>query len=100
MDNSSVVVSERAPSLASRPSPAAASRDESGPEVQATREGHLWGNFHLATVMFLRAVQLKQGARPRVETGGHKLVQIAFLEVTAGAVTWETSHARVVDDRR
>jgi DNA-directed RNA polymerase subunit K/omega len=49
----------------------------------------LSGNFHLATIVFRRALQLRAGARPRVDPGRHKLGHIAFLEVTAGTVPWE-----------
>ena len=70
----------------------------SAPEILGARDGPpALGNFHLASVMFLRAIQLKQGARPRVETNGHKIVHVAFLEVTAGAVTWEAPVGPIVD---
>ena len=66
--------------------------DGSGSEVLASGDGQKpWGNFHLATVMFRRALQLRSGARPRVDPSGHKFVQVAFLEVTAGAIPWEVS---------
>jgi len=58
--------------------------------VLASSDGQQpWGSFHLATVMFRRALQLRSGARPRVETNGHKVCHIAFLEVTAGTIPWE-----------
>jgi len=61
-------------------------------ELPGSIEGQkAWGNFHLATVMFRRALQLRSGAKPRVYTNGHKFVHVAFLEVTAGAVSWEVS---------
>jgi hypothetical protein len=64
--------------------------DGSRTEVLASSDGQQpWGQFHLATVMFLRAIQLRAGARPRVLTNGHKFVQVALLEVTAGAIPWE-----------
>jgi len=60
--------------------------------VLASSDGQKpWGSFHLATVMFRRALQLRSGARPRVATSGHKFVQVAFLEVTAGEIPWEVS---------
>ena len=66
--------------------------DGSDSEVLATSEGQRpWGNFHLATVIFRRAVQLRGGARPRVAANGHKVGHIAFLEVIAGAIPWEVS---------
>ncbi len=80
------------PSLApsSRPSAPTGSDDGSRSEVLATSNGHRqWGNFHLATVMFQRAIQLRGGARPRVDPSGHKALQVAFLEVTAGMIPWE-----------
>jgi DNA-directed RNA polymerase subunit K/omega len=46
--------------------------------------------FHLATLAFQRAIQLKNGARPRVETNGHGPIQVALLEVRAGLIAWET----------
>jgi DNA-directed RNA polymerase subunit K/omega len=48
-----------------------------------------WGNFHLTTLVFRRALQLRAGARPRIDPAGHKLGHVAFLEVTAGAIPWE-----------
>jgi hypothetical protein len=62
-------------------------------EISATDGQRSWGQFHLATVMFLRAIQLRAGARPRVVTGGHKFVQVALREVIAGTITWESGHA-------
>jgi len=63
--------------------------DGSQSEVVVGEGQVLSGNFHLATVVFRRALQLRAGARPRVDPGRHKLGHIAFLEVTAGAVPWE-----------
>jgi hypothetical protein len=64
--------------------------DGSDSEVLAGSEGQRpWGNFHLATIVFRRALQLRSGARPRIDPGRHKLGHVAFLEVTAGAIPWE-----------
>jgi DNA-directed RNA polymerase subunit K/omega len=63
--------------------------DGSDSEVLASSDGRPWGNFHLATIVFRRALQLRAGARPRVDPGSHKLGHVAFLEVTAGAIPWE-----------
>jgi DNA-directed RNA polymerase subunit K/omega len=64
--------------------------DGSESEVLVGGEGQRpWGNFHLATLVFRRALQLRAGARPRVDPGRHKLGHVAFLEVTAGAIPWE-----------
>lgn len=66
--------------------------DGSDSEVLATSDGQRpWGNFHLATIVFRRFLQLRSGARPRVDPGGHKLGHIAFLEVTAGTIPWEVA---------
>ena len=64
--------------------------DGSDSEVLATSDGQRpWGNFHLATIVFRRALQLRGGAQPRVAVGVHKLSHVAFLEVTSGAIPWE-----------
>jgi len=70
-------------------------KDEgSDSEVRAGSEGQRpWGNFHVATVVFRRALQLRSGARPRIDPAGHKLGHVAFLEVTAGAIPWEVTPA-------
>jgi DNA-directed RNA polymerase subunit K/omega len=47
------------------------------------------GNFHLATIMFRRVLQLKAGARPRVDAANHKQGHVALLEVRAGTISWE-----------
>ncbi|HEU0090640.1 MAG TPA: hypothetical protein VFS78_00905 [Vicinamibacteria bacterium] len=66
--------------------------DGSISEVLAGSEGQRpWGNFHLATIVFRRALQLRSGARPRIDPAGHKLGHVAFLEVTAGAIPWEVT---------
>jgi len=65
--------------------------DGSDSEVLAGSDGQQpWGNFHLATVVFRRVLQLRAGARPRVDPGGHKLGHVAFLEVRAGAISWSS----------
>lgn len=48
----------------------------------------LLDKFHMAALTFQRARQLQNGARPRVETGGHKALRVALLEVTAGLISW------------
>jgi DNA-directed RNA polymerase subunit K/omega len=47
--------------------------------------------FWLAAVAFLRARQLQNGARPRVDDGDHKPCRLAQLEVMAGLVSWEVT---------
>jgi hypothetical protein len=63
--------------------------DGSDSEVLANEGPVPWGNFHLATILFRRVLQLRAGARPRVDPGRHKLGHVALLEVTAGTVPWE-----------
>ena len=64
-------------------------RDDAHTEVWANQDGQTpWGSFHLATVMFQRARQLRNGSRPRVQPNGHKALRIALLEVTAGSIPW------------
>jgi DNA-directed RNA polymerase subunit K/omega len=53
-------------------------------------DGRLTG-FHLVSVVFQRAKQLKSGARPRVDAGDHKATRVALLEVLADTVSWSTA---------
>jgi DNA-directed RNA polymerase subunit K/omega len=57
-----------------------------GPPINST-DGPLSG-FHLVSVVFQRAKQLQNGARPRVEAGHHKSTRVALLEVLADTVSW------------
>jgi DNA-directed RNA polymerase omega subunit len=50
----------------------------------------LYNPFCLVVVTAQRARQLKDGARPRLDPGGHKPLRVALLEVRAGLVSWET----------
>jgi DNA-directed RNA polymerase subunit K/omega len=64
--------------------------DGSETEVWMTSNNQTpWGSFHLATIMFRRVLQLKAGARPRVEAANHKQGHVALLEVRAGTIAWE-----------
>jgi DNA-directed RNA polymerase subunit K/omega len=45
--------------------------------------------FYLIALIFQRARQLQNGARPRVYKDGHKPTRLAQLEVMAGLVSWE-----------
>ena len=49
----------------------------------------LQNKFLLVVVARQRARQLQNGARPRVETEGHKFLWVAMQEVTAGTVSWD-----------
>ena len=46
--------------------------------------------FCLVVLTALRARQLKDGARPRLAPGNHKLVWVALLEARAGLLSWES----------
>jgi DNA-directed RNA polymerase subunit K/omega len=54
----------------------------------AAREGALLSRFHVAALAFQRARQLREGARPRVDAAGHKVVTVALLEVLADTISW------------
>ncbi|MBN2369737.1 MAG: DNA-directed RNA polymerase subunit omega [Vicinamibacteria bacterium] len=45
--------------------------------------------FRFIVVAALRAKQLQNGAKPRVETRSRKPTRIAIQEVLAGTVSWE-----------
>lgn len=47
-------------------------------------------SFCLVVLTAQRARQLKDGARPRVAPGNHKLVWVALREARAGLLSWET----------
>jgi DNA-directed RNA polymerase omega subunit len=49
----------------------------------------LQNKFLLVVVARQRARQLQNGARPRVETEGHKFLWVAMQEVIAGTVSWD-----------
>ena len=64
--------------------------DGSDTEVWTSSDGQMpEGSFHLATIMFRRVLQLKAGARPRVDAANHKQGHVAWLEVRAGTIPWE-----------
>jgi DNA-directed RNA polymerase subunit K/omega len=52
-------------------------------------EGVSADRFYMIALIFQRARQLQQGARPRVFKDGHKPIRLAQLEVMAGLVSWE-----------
>jgi DNA-directed RNA polymerase subunit K/omega len=59
------------------------------------RSGTDLSRFHIASLAFQRTRQLKQGARPRVDAGGHKVCTLALLEVLADTVSWHLAEALV-----
>lgn len=48
----------------------------------------LENRFHVIALVFQRARQLQNGARPRVEPAGHKHLRLALLEVLANTLSW------------
>ena len=68
----------------------ALSTDKSTNPPSIPIDGRLTG-FHLVSVVFQRAKQLKSGARPRVDAGDHKATRVALLEVLADTVSWSTA---------
>ena len=54
----------------------------------AGSNGATLNRFHISAVAFQRAQQLKQGARPRVDAGTHKIATVAVLEVLADTISW------------
>jgi DNA-directed RNA polymerase subunit K/omega len=44
--------------------------------------------FHIAAMAFQRVKQLKNGARPRVDSADHRPTRIALLEVLADTISW------------
>ena len=59
---------------------------ESGSSV-----GPLDNRFHVVSVACLRVIQIRNGARPRLDPGGHKPCVAAVAEVVAGAVPYYLS---------
>jgi DNA-directed RNA polymerase omega subunit len=45
--------------------------------------------FRLVVLAHQRAKQLQCGAKPRVDTLGHKFNWVAMREVTAGMISWD-----------
>jgi len=58
-------------------------------QVVRPANGYLFNGFHVACLAFQRARQLRNGGRPRLETGGHKYLWVAMNEVRAGMVAWD-----------
>jgi len=58
--------------------------------ARGIHDGPLTG-FHLVSVVFQRAKQLQNGARPRVDAGEHKPTRVALMEVLADTVSWSAA---------
>jgi DNA-directed RNA polymerase subunit K/omega len=58
--------------------------------TRGMHDGSLTG-FHLVCVVFQRAKQLQNGARPRVDAGDHKPTRVALMEVLADTVSWSAT---------
>lgn len=61
--------------------------------VNAAGNGVELSPFHIAALTFQRARQLKNGARPRVESASHRPTRLALLEVLSDRVSWTVSAA-------
>jgi DNA-directed RNA polymerase subunit K/omega len=48
--------------------------------------GPLGNRFHVVSVASLRVIQIRNGARLRLDPGGHKPCVVAVAEVMAGTV--------------
>jgi DNA-directed RNA polymerase omega subunit len=53
-------------------------------------EAAKYNKFRNVVVAHQRAQQLKNGARPRVETGTHKFLWVAMREVQEGLISWDS----------
>jgi DNA-directed RNA polymerase subunit K/omega len=53
--------------------------------------GPLGNRFLVVSVAALRVLQIRSGARPRLEPGGHKPCFVAVAEVMAGAIPYYVS---------
>jgi DNA-directed RNA polymerase omega subunit len=69
----------------------------SAPTTQSPGTGALlppeaakYNKFRNVVVAHQRAQQLKNGARPRVETGTHKFLWVAMREVQEGLISWDS----------
>ena len=62
----------------------------SGPGALPPPEAAKYNKFRNVVVAHQRAQQLKNGARPRVETGTHKFLWVAMREVQEGLISWDS----------
>jgi DNA-directed RNA polymerase subunit K/omega len=53
--------------------------------------GPLDNRFHVVSVACLRAIQIRNGGRPRLDAAGHKPCVVAVAEVVAGVVPYYNS---------
>lgn len=53
--------------------------------------GWLGNRFHVVVVACLRVIQIRNGARPRLDPAGHKPCVVAVAEVVAGTVPYYLS---------
>ena len=56
--------------------------------ISSESDGPPLSRFYLIALVFQRAKQLQNGARPRVDAAGHKATRLALLEVMAHAISW------------
>jgi DNA-directed RNA polymerase subunit K/omega len=53
--------------------------------------GPLGNRFHVVAVACQRVIQIRNGARPHLDPGGHKPCVLAVAEVVAGTVPYYLS---------
>lgn len=59
-------------------------------------EAAKYNKFRNVVVAHQRAQQLKNGARPRVETGTHKFLWVAMREVQEGLISWDSPEPKPI----
>ena len=59
-------------------------------------EAAKYNKFRNVVVAHQRAQQLKNGARPRVETGVHKFLWVAMREVQEGLISWDSPEPKLI----
>lgn len=70
-----------------------------GPGALRPPEASKYNKFRNVVVAHQRAQQLKNGARPRVETGAHKFLWVAMREVQEGLISWDSPEPKPIGER-
>ena len=61
------------------------------PPVSTALASDVPNKFSLVVLISQRARQLQNGARPRVDSDGHKFPWVAQREVMAGLISWDVA---------
>jgi len=59
--------------------------------LSTARDSDVLNKFSLVILIAQRARQLQNGARPRVDSDGHKFQWVALREVMAGMISWDVT---------